>query len=133
MTVTLSHSDNQKLANILSGMDQHFGADLSVGVVSNPISLELEVNIAGIGSFLFKGEDAIAFLNTPAEQVAKRLKVSKAHLLAFYIANNNDLNICQAITKNGKRCSRACAKPALNIADFLPGKTYLCRQHENCQ
>jgi hypothetical protein len=126
----MEDKDILKLNQLINQSSVEFGFDMAVKVNSISSPLDLEVGVRGIGVFNFKEKEASLFIYDPALQLAKMHSVSKSHLLAFYSANNDDLNRCQLLTKKGSRCTRSIKGTVKGINDYVPQKVYLCHQHE---
>ncbi|WP_157812675.1 hypothetical protein [Alteromonas sp. MB-3u-76] len=126
----MEDKDILKLNKLVNLSSEEFGLDMTVEVDSISEPLMLQVGVRGIGVFNFKEKEALLFIHDPALALAKKHNVSKSHLLAFYSANNNDLNRCQSLTKKGTRCTRVSNVTVSGISDYVPQKVYLCHQHE---
>ena len=126
----MEDKDILKLNKLINQSSEEFGLDMTVEVNSISDPLNLEVGIKGIGAFNFKDKEALLFIHDPVLGLAKKHNVSKSHLLAFYSANNDDLNRCQSLTKKGTRCMRMSKITVSGINDYVPQKVYLCHHHE---
>jgi hypothetical protein len=126
----MEDKDILALNKLLNHKNREFGLDMDV--VANGVgeSLTLDVDVRGLGSYVYSGIDAIDFIRNPVILLAKSNGVSKRHLLAFYSANNDDLNRCQSLTQKGHRCTRPTSKTIDGIKEFIPNEVYLCSQHE---
>jgi hypothetical protein len=118
------------LNKLVKQKSHDFGLDMTVDVISFSKPIEIQVGVVGLGTCTFKDKKALSFINDPTVQLAEQYGVSKQHLLAFYAANNDQLQRCQSLTKKGSRCSRSITQVINNINEFVPTEVYLCFQHE---
>jgi len=126
----MEDEDILALNKLLNNEHIAFGYDINVIAYSVGEPFSIEVGVKGLGCYKYSDNSALEFIRNPVKLLAKSNKVSEKHLLAFYSANNNDLNRCQSLTKKGSRCTRPISKTVNSIKEFIPNEVYLCSQHE---